>query len=74
VTAVEHSALEPARYQAGKNHAFCPRARTALGVLAESAAGDFRPEGQHRAVFQQWSGIWRQTRDFVDRFIEGTAP
>jgi hypothetical protein len=36
--------LELARYLAGKNHAFCrgrlsPRARTALGALAESAAG-----------------------------------
>jgi len=27
------------------------------------------PEG--RALLRQWSGIWRQTRDFVDRFIEG---
>lgn len=27
------------------------------------------PEG--RALLKQWSGIWRQTRDFVDRFIEG---
>jgi hypothetical protein len=26
---------------AGKNHAFCPRARNALGALAEIAAGDF---------------------------------
>jgi PadR family transcriptional regulator, regulatory protein PadR len=24
-----------------------------------------------RAVLADWSGIWRQTRDFVDRFIEG---
>jgi hypothetical protein len=37
-------AFELARYLAGKNHAFCrgrlsPRARTALGALAESAAG-----------------------------------
>jgi len=26
------------------------------------------PEG--RAVFQQWRGIWRSTRDFVDGFTE----
>ena len=30
------------------------------------------PEG--RAVLRDWSAIWRQTRDFVDRFIEGTQP
>jgi PadR family transcriptional regulator, regulatory protein PadR len=24
-----------------------------------------------RAVLNDWSGIWRQTRNFVDRFIEG---
>ena len=24
-----------------------------------------------RAVLKDWSGIWRQTRNFVDRFIEG---
>ena len=34
----------------------------------------YRITDEGRAVFQQWSGIWRQTRDFVDRFIEGTAP
>lgn len=26
------------------------------------------------ALLAQWSGIWRQTRGFVDRFIEGTHP
>src|SRR3977135_1355296 len=26
-----------------------------------------------RAMLRQWSEIWRQTRGFVDRFIEGTA-
>ena len=25
-----------------------------------------------RAMLREWSGIWRQTRGFVDRFIEGT--
>ncbi len=34
----------------------------------------YRITADGRAVLQQWSGIWRQTRDFVDRFIEGTAP
>jgi PadR family transcriptional regulator, regulatory protein PadR len=24
-----------------------------------------------RAVLRDWSGIWQQTRDFVDRFIRG---
>ncbi len=33
----------------------------------------YRITDEGRAVLQQWSGIWRQTRDFVDRFIEGTA-
>jgi hypothetical protein len=37
-------AFELARYLAGKNDAFCPRAGTALGALAESAAGDFQPD------------------------------
>jgi PadR family transcriptional regulator PadR len=34
----------------------------------------YRITDEGRALYQQWSGIWRQTRDFVDRFIEGTAP
>jgi PadR family transcriptional regulator PadR len=34
----------------------------------------YRITDEGRAVLQQWSGIWRQTRDFVDRFIEGTPP
>jgi len=25
-------------------------------------------------MLSQWSDIWRQTRGFVDRFIEGTDP
>lgn len=33
----------------------------------------YRITDEGRAVLQQWSGIWRQTRDFVDRFIEGKA-
>ena len=33
----------------------------------------YRITEEGRAVLRQWSGIWRQTRDFVDRFIEGTA-
>jgi PadR family transcriptional regulator PadR len=31
----------------------------------------YRITGEGRALLAQWSGIWRQTRDFVDRFIEG---
>jgi PadR family transcriptional regulator len=33
----------------------------------------YRITDDGRAVLKQWSGIWRQTRDFVNRFIEGTA-
>jgi PadR family transcriptional regulator, regulatory protein PadR len=29
----------------------------------------YRITDEGRAVLQQWSGIWRQTRDFVDRFL-----
>ena len=31
----------------------------------------YRITDEGRALLAQWSGIWRQTRDFVDRFIEG---
>ena len=31
----------------------------------------YRITEEGRAVLTDWSGIWRQTRDFVDRFIEG---
>jgi PadR family transcriptional regulator PadR len=31
----------------------------------------YRITEEGRAVLRDWSGIWRQTRDFVDRFIEG---
>jgi len=34
----------------------------------------YRITDEGRAVLQQWSGIWQQTRDFVDRFTEITAP
>jgi PadR family transcriptional regulator, regulatory protein PadR len=34
----------------------------------------YRITEEGRALLSQWSGIWRQTRGFVDRFIEGTAP
>lgn len=33
----------------------------------------YRITDEGRALLSQWSGIWRQTRDFVDRFIEGPA-
>jgi PadR family transcriptional regulator PadR len=33
----------------------------------------YRITDEGRALLTQWSGIWRQTRDFVDRFIEGKA-
>lgn len=34
----------------------------------------YRITDEGRALLTQWSGIWRQTRGFVDRFIEGTQP
>jgi PadR family transcriptional regulator PadR len=34
----------------------------------------YRITDEGRALLTQWSGIWRQTRGFVDRFIEGTHP
>ena len=33
----------------------------------------YRITDEGRAVLRQWSDIWRQTRGFVDRFIEGTS-
>ena len=32
----------------------------------------YRITEEGRAMLRQWSDIWRQTRGFVDRFIEGT--
>ena len=32
----------------------------------------YRITDEGRAMLRQWSDIWRQTRTFVDRFIEGT--
>jgi PadR family transcriptional regulator, regulatory protein PadR len=32
----------------------------------------YRITDEGRALLTQWSGIWRQTRGFVDRFIEGS--
>ena len=31
----------------------------------------YRITAEGREVLRHWSGIWHQTRDFVDRFIEG---
>jgi PadR family transcriptional regulator, regulatory protein PadR len=55
------------------------RALSANGLLTSrivpSYAGPprryYRITEAGRAVLTDWSGIWRQTRDFVDRFIEG---
>jgi PadR family transcriptional regulator, regulatory protein PadR len=55
------------------------RALSANGLLTSrivpSYAGPprryYRITEEGRAVLTDWSGIWRQTRDFVDRFIEG---
>jgi len=32
----------------------------------------YRITDEGRAMLREWSAIWRQTRTFVDRFIEGT--
>jgi PadR family transcriptional regulator PadR len=58
------------------------RALSANGLLTSrivpSYAGPprryYRITDEGRAVLKDWSGIWRQTRDFVDRFIEGVEP
>jgi len=34
----------------------------------------YRITDEGRAMLRQWSAIWRQTRGFVDRFIEGNTP
>jgi len=56
------------------------RALAAQGLLTSrvvpSYAGPprryYRITEDGRAMLAQWSSIWRQTRAFVDRFIEGT--
>ena len=56
------------------------RALSANGLLTSrivpSYAGPprryYRITDEGRAMLSQWSEIWRQTRGFVDRFIEGT--
>ena len=58
------------------------RAMAAAGLLTSrvvpSYAGParryYRITEEGRATLSQWSDIWRQTRGFVDRFIEGTDP
>jgi PadR family transcriptional regulator, regulatory protein PadR len=58
------------------------RALAAAGLLTSrvvpSYAGPprryYRITDDGRAVLRQWSEIWQETRAFVDRFIEGTAP
>jgi PadR family transcriptional regulator PadR len=55
------------------------RALSANGLLTSrivpSYAGPprryYRITEEGRAVLTDWSGIWHQTRDFVDRFIAG---
>jgi len=57
------------------------RALSASGLLTSrvvpSYAGPprryYRITDEGRAVLRNWSAIWRQTRDFVDRFIK-TSP
>jgi PadR family transcriptional regulator, regulatory protein PadR len=57
------------------------RALAAAGLLTSrivpSYAGPprryYRITSEGRATLEQWIAIWRQTRGFVDRFIEGTT-
>jgi PadR family transcriptional regulator PadR len=46
-----------------------------LSRVGPSAAGPprryYRITDEGRALLTQWSGIWSQTRDFVDRFLRG---
>ena len=56
------------------------RALAAAGLLTSrvvpSYAGParryYRITDEGRAMLRQWSEMWRQTRGFVDRFIEGS--
>ena len=58
------------------------RALAAAGLLTSrivpSYAGPprryYRITEDGRGMLRQWSSIWRQTRDFVDRFTEGNNP
>jgi PadR family transcriptional regulator PadR len=57
------------------------RALSANGLLTSRIVPSFsgpprryyRITEEGRAVLTDWSGIWRQTRDFVDRFIDVEA-
>lgn len=56
------------------------RALSAAGFLTShvvpSTSGPprryYRITADGRALLEQWSGIWGRTRDFVDRFLQGT--
>ena len=66
----------------GKQSALYPVLRNleSAGLLASevepSISGPprryYRITDEGRSMLRQWSDIWRQTRGFVDRFIEGT--
>ncbi|MBS0580035.1 MAG: helix-turn-helix transcriptional regulator [Proteobacteria bacterium] len=56
------------------------RALAAAGLLTSRVVPSYsgpprryyRITDEGRAVLREWSAIWRQTRSFVDLFIEGT--
>src|SRR5580698_5257178 len=58
------------------------RALSAAGLLTSRVVPSYsgpprryyRIPDEGRAMLAQWSDIWRQTRGFVDRFIEGQDP
>jgi PadR family transcriptional regulator PadR len=55
------------------------RALAAAGLLTSRVVPSYsgpprryyRITEEGRAMLREWRGVWRQTRDFVDRFIEG---
>lgn len=77
---LQKAALGEAQFKEGTIYPVL-RALAAGGLLSSrvvpSYAGPprryYRITDEGRAMLRQWSAIWRQTRDFVDRFIEGNA-
>ena len=77
---LQKAALGEAQFKEGTIYPVL-RALAAGGLLSSrvvpSYAGPprryYRITDDGRAMLGQWSAIWRQTRDFVDRFIEGNA-
>jgi PadR family transcriptional regulator, regulatory protein PadR len=77
---LHRAALGEAQFKEGTIYPVL-RALAAGGLLSSrvvpSYAGPprryYRITEDGRAMLRQWSAIWQQTREFVDRFIEGNA-